>query len=160
MSIYQQMQLKQTFLFKNEEIEISYPDCDIIKFYIMFATIYLFDYNVGYVDKEGIHTNIDYNFGLWNDDYDDYSIVIHRDAFNRYAVDCRDEDMQGVNKGTYIKLKKEYVSFLTLYEICKSLKDIIEIQLKMPKGEENYFWKLEKASTAQEAYDLLRQGLN
>ena len=41
MSIYQQMQLKQTFLFKNEEIEISYPDCDIIKFYIMFATIYL-----------------------------------------------------------------------------------------------------------------------
>ena len=168
--------LFQQFNFKNNEIVFTYPNCDIFGCFSIFANIYLFDYEKGFVVRNWLGVRIEeespWNFAVFNEDYysqlDEGDVLkVVRERYDMYSIYCNEERYCGVSKGTFMKINNltETVSFSTIFEISKALRKIIYDYAKSTNNkkllnllETNPFWSLKKAETAEEALNLVSEG--
>ena len=162
--------LFQQFNFKNDEIVFTYPNCDIFGCFSIFANIYLFDYEKGFVARNCPGVRIEegsQSFAVWDDDYEEYALKIEKERYDMYSIYCNEESCCGVEKGTFMKINNltETVSFSTIFEISKALRKIIYDYAKSTNNkkllnllETNPIWSLEKAETAEEALKLATEG--
>lgn len=143
------------FVFQNEELVIHHKKCPVFNMFLG-TIIYLQDFKDGCLSVYGVQDIA--SVGVWNDLIDDFSYSITRVSYKKYTIECCEEYISGLQKGTICHVLEEFISMDTMQSLANQLKYAILQLINNDKTSRDIIdylnahksWTLETPSSANE----------